>query len=354
MSAAARAPDHGDVGLGPCSELFVENPIDSSVLLYDGEELVGAKQNRILNVSVLVGAGAKLGSPSPASSRGAEPPERVIRLRAAHLDSHLRRRKAEMLPATPLALGSRREMSGTRCARSSRGWACAPRPRRTRTRSRRTLPGSRRSRRRSPSCARPVRRGPGPRGRSLPDGVSQPAFALLWPKLRAGYLLDALERLDGRATSVERIAGFVDDAGAAQATRGRRPGSARTCDYADAVLSAWGSSSTARRSSRSGVHERRRRRTGARAGSHGCYPTLTVPPGERVSSRGLDTRRPSRPSLGFASGMRAPRADREAQMTRVERLEQLTLAGASARASRRSSSGSRSCSSSGCWPTASG
>ena len=38
------------------------------------------------------------------------------------------------------------------------------------------------------------------------DAVSRPdAFALLWPKLRAGYLLDALERLDGRATSVERI-----------------------------------------------------------------------------------------------------------------------------------------------------
>ena len=31
------------------------------------------------------------------------------------------------------------------------------------------------------------------------DVVSRPdAFARLWPKLRAGYLLDALERLDGR------------------------------------------------------------------------------------------------------------------------------------------------------------
>lgn len=33
------------------------------------------------------------------------------------------------------------------------------------------------------------------------DVVSRPdAFARLWPKLRAGYLLDALERLDGKPT----------------------------------------------------------------------------------------------------------------------------------------------------------
>ena len=32
------------------------NPLDTSVLLYDGEELLGAKQNRILNVTVLAAA----------------------------------------------------------------------------------------------------------------------------------------------------------------------------------------------------------------------------------------------------------------------------------------------------------
>ncbi len=57
------------------------------------------------------------------------------------------------------------------------------------------------------------------------DAVSRPdAFALLWPKLRAGYLLDALERLDGRATSVERISSFVDEVAAARATRGPSAG----------------------------------------------------------------------------------------------------------------------------------
>ncbi len=41
---------------GSVPELVVENPLAERVLLYDGEELVGAKQNRILNVSVLVEA----------------------------------------------------------------------------------------------------------------------------------------------------------------------------------------------------------------------------------------------------------------------------------------------------------
>ena len=57
------------------------------------------------------------------------------------------------------------------------------------------------------------------------DAVSRPdAFALLWPKLRAGYLLDALERLDGRATSVQRISVFVESVAEAHATRGPSAG----------------------------------------------------------------------------------------------------------------------------------
>ncbi|MCZ7588276.1 MAG: hypothetical protein M5U27_05305 [Gaiella sp.] len=58
----------------------------------------------------------------------------------------------------------------------------------------------------------------------LYDGEEPEAFALLWPKLRAGYLLDALERLDGRATSVERVAQFVDSVGAVRATHGPSAG----------------------------------------------------------------------------------------------------------------------------------
>jgi hypothetical protein len=58
------------------------------------------------------------------------------------------------------------------------------------------------------------------------DYVSRPdAFARLWPKLRRGYLLDALERLDRPAEpAATGIAGFVDTLAAGTATRGPSAG----------------------------------------------------------------------------------------------------------------------------------
>src|SRR4051795_3266424 len=55
----------GDVG-----ELAVRNPLDRGVLLYDGEELVGALQNRIVNVAVLLGAGSTTRIPVSCVERG--------------------------------------------------------------------------------------------------------------------------------------------------------------------------------------------------------------------------------------------------------------------------------------------
>jgi hypothetical protein len=48
---------------GAVETLLVANPLRTAVLLYEGEELVGAKQNRILERSILVAAGAKLEIP---------------------------------------------------------------------------------------------------------------------------------------------------------------------------------------------------------------------------------------------------------------------------------------------------
>src|SRR4051812_33266497 len=72
---AAGEPRAGDLGLdeaaarglvvrevddaGEVNNLVVENPLDLPVLLYEGEELVGAKQNRILDGSTLVPAKAR-------------------------------------------------------------------------------------------------------------------------------------------------------------------------------------------------------------------------------------------------------------------------------------------------------
>ncbi len=91
---------------GSVPELFVENPTDSSALLYDGEELVGAKQNRILNVSVLVDADAKLPIPVSCVEQGRWSRQSDAFGSATHIShSHLRRRKAETLAAQPLARG---------------------------------------------------------------------------------------------------------------------------------------------------------------------------------------------------------------------------------------------------------
>jgi hypothetical protein len=45
------------------NDLFVLNPTDKNVLLYEGEEVLGAQQNRTFDVSILVAAGARVRVP---------------------------------------------------------------------------------------------------------------------------------------------------------------------------------------------------------------------------------------------------------------------------------------------------
>src|SRR4051794_9979792 len=44
-------------------DLVVENPTDVAVLLYEGEEVLGAQQNRTFDVSILVAPGVRLRAP---------------------------------------------------------------------------------------------------------------------------------------------------------------------------------------------------------------------------------------------------------------------------------------------------
>jgi len=211
---------------GSVPELLVENPTGSVVLLYDGEELVGAKQNRILNVSVLVAAGAKLPIPVSCVEQG-----RWRQLSSSFeaapfvSNSHLRRIKAQAQAAQPLARGVAqgpvwdevREQQ-TRMGVSSPTGA---------SRDTRDAHAARLKRLEHAFPAAPGQCGAvlGLGDRLCIDAVSRPdAFARLWPKLRAGYLLDALERLGGRATSVERISAFVASVGEAAVTRGPSAG----------------------------------------------------------------------------------------------------------------------------------
>ena len=136
-------------------ELVVENPLDERVLLYDGEELVGAKQNRILNVSVLVEAKSTLTIPVSCVEQGRWSRDVAgVRGRPPHLarasSAGARRRRR---PPSRSRAASRRARSGTRCTSrlvrmsvdSPTGASSRPLPRlrartsvRSRTRSRRS------------------------------------------------------------------------------------------------------------------------------------------------------------------------------------------------------------------------
>jgi hypothetical protein len=55
---------------GSVPDLMVVNSEDLAILLLEGEELIGAKQNRVLNTSILVGAKSELKIPVSCTERG--------------------------------------------------------------------------------------------------------------------------------------------------------------------------------------------------------------------------------------------------------------------------------------------
>ncbi|GIU95806.1 MAG: hypothetical protein KatS3mg012_2263 [Gaiellaceae bacterium] len=208
---------------GSVPELVVENPLAERVLLYDGEELVGAKQNRILNVSVLVEARSTLRVPVSCVEQGRWRQESERFAAAPHIShAELRRRKAETLAAQPLARGlaqgeiwdAVREKAVRMSVHSATG-ASIDLYRRY-ERDLRALEDAFPAQR--GQCGAVLGLGP----ELCLDLVSRPdAFCRLWPKLRAGYLLDALERLDGEPTPAAEVEAFLGELGGA--LRSRRP-----------------------------------------------------------------------------------------------------------------------------------
>jgi hypothetical protein len=214
-----RIEEASEAGVVP--ELHVVNPLDERVLLHDGEELVGAKQNRILNVTVLAEAKSTLPIPVSCVEEGRWRRSSSAFAAAPHAaNPELRRRKAATLQAAPLARGvaqgevwdAVREKAWRMDVDSSTGAnADTFRAHRTRIEELEVLfPAE-----------------PGQCGAALAladtlclDWVSRPdAFVRLWPKLRAGYLLDALERLDGAPAAAETVAAFVGAVAGAHTTR---------------------------------------------------------------------------------------------------------------------------------------
>ena len=206
---------------GRVPELVVENPLDSRVLLYDGEELVGAKQNRILNVSVLVEASTTVTIPVSCVEQGrwSRSSERFVP--GGHISHHeLRRRKAEAQAARPLARGiAQAEVWDAVHEKATLMSVDSP------TGASSDIYRAYRRDIRALEDAFPAQ--PGQCGAILGLGddmcldlVSRPdAFVRLWPKLRAGYLLDALVRLDGTPTPFAVLPTFLSWVATAEGTK---------------------------------------------------------------------------------------------------------------------------------------
>lgn len=185
----------GELGeAGAVPELVVRNPLESPVLLYDGEELIGALQNRILNVSVLVPARSTMKIPVSCVEQGRWSWRSRRFSKGGHAYPELRRQKASMLAAEPLTRGvaqdavwqELRAKSVRHDIRSSTG-------------AHSDIFSAYRRQIDEMRGAFPLQ--PGQSGAVLVlgarvclDWVSRPdAFGRLYPKLLDGYLLDAFE-----------------------------------------------------------------------------------------------------------------------------------------------------------------
>jgi ARG and Rhodanese-Phosphatase-superfamily-associated Protein domain len=213
---------------GSVPELLVRNPLEQDVLLYDGEELIGAKQNRILNVTVLVAAQSKTRIPVSCVEEGRWHARGAAFAAAPHTAyPDLRRRKAVALSAEPLERGAAQQVvwDAVREKAAAHGVASPTGAQADVFRGQSKELGALRS---AFALLQPGQSGAlfALGDRLTLDYVSQPeAFARLYPKLLDGYLLDAIERLDRKAASEKRLEEFVEALG--KASRSRRPSAGR-------------------------------------------------------------------------------------------------------------------------------
>ncbi len=201
-----RVTEAGAEGIVP--ELVVTNPLDERVLLYDGEELVGAKQNRILNLTVLIAAASVTPIPVSCVEAGRWHRRSAVFTAAAHTAGpELRLRKARALGADALARGiAQAEVWQAVAEQASRRGVDSPTAAHADIfiQHERALAGLR--------AAFPLDDGQCGAVLVLPDGhvcldyLSRPdAYAQHHAKLVDGYLMDALDQLDRPASGIEPL-----------------------------------------------------------------------------------------------------------------------------------------------------
>jgi ARG and Rhodanese-Phosphatase-superfamily-associated Protein domain len=193
---------------GSVPELVVANPLPEPVLLYDGEELIGALQNRILNLTVLVAAESRTPIPVSCVEAGRWRRRSLAFAAAAHTAGPaLRLRKARALGADALARGAaQREVWDAVAEQAARRGVISPTAAQADTFAHhdREL-----SQLRAAFPAQPGQCGAVlvlPDGHVCVDYLSRPdAYAEHHGKLLDGYLLDALDQLDRPAAGLEPL-----------------------------------------------------------------------------------------------------------------------------------------------------
>jgi len=212
---------------GNVGELVVVNPTGQRVLIYDGEEVEGAKQNRIVNVSVLVEAGSTLPIPVSCVEQGRWSwQSEQFRAAGRTPSPDVRRAKAEMLAQGPLVRGLAQSAvwSAVSAKEAERGFRSA---------SSAHSDLIEHERPRIDDMARHFPLQPGQCGMVLGadgkivcmDAVSRPdVFARLYPALITGYMLDGAH-LAGRPAPADGAVGeFLSAVAGATRTTGEAAG----------------------------------------------------------------------------------------------------------------------------------
>jgi hypothetical protein len=201
-------------------ELVVHNPLEANVLLYDGEELVGAMQNRILNVSVLVSGRSAVKIPVSCVEQGRWSRRTRRFAKGGHAYPELRRQKAASLRTQPLARGAAQGAVWQELSSKSARFDVH-----SQTGAQADIFSAQERSLEDLRKVFPVQ--PGQSGavvvlgdRVCLDWLSRPeAFSRLYPKLLDGYLLDAIDSADMKCGPRADLGEFLASLGKAASTR---------------------------------------------------------------------------------------------------------------------------------------
>ena len=208
---------------GHVPELLVQNPLDKQVLLYDGEEIVGAKQNRMLEATILVAAGLTQKIPVACVEAGRwhrTSNDFAASDRVSHHE--IRRRKSRSLESAPLAFGISQSTVWSEIDERIDEHSLV-----SETSALADVHEAERPRIDAIEGVFPLIDGQCGAVLALGDTycldyVSRPdAWTALWPKIRRGYLLDGLRHIEDAPTASEMIARFIDNV--TTAPRSQRP-----------------------------------------------------------------------------------------------------------------------------------